>query len=193
MSEKDKREWQTLFDTIDKDSDHKISMAEIRTALFNKGITEQQFQMLAAKAYTDANEYLSFDDFARLVQPMLEMPSGPTERQRDIYKVVKFMNMDEDSDDEDSHVNNAEQLQKMMRMLGEPVSIDVAQQLIDTGGDDEMNIYEFSQKMLTIAKPFADHIAQTQFSVENTRNKRFSIRRFFGSLFRRKHDNYDTY
>ncbi|KAI8065936.1 hypothetical protein BC940DRAFT_303235 [Gongronella butleri] len=189
MSEESKQELKELFDTFDKDKDHRISMAELRTTLANTGINDQQFQALASKIHTDANGYLSFDDFARLMRPTLRTPFRLTSRQKELYETFKVFDVDGDG------VINAEELKSMMHKLGDRIGIEEAQQLIADVDNDHDGVVDFDEfcHMMGIASPRPSHDSQSRPSMGDsprsplspTGNKRFSFRR----LFHRKRNN----
>ncbi|KAI8139020.1 hypothetical protein BJV82DRAFT_522638 [Fennellomyces sp. T-0311] len=180
MSTRNRLELQEMFDAFDRDKDGKVSPAELEEMLKSAGVSEASgTTAVSMKVHTDSNGNLSFEEFARLMRPTLSNPIRLTKKQQELKEAFDAFDRDGNG------VINAEELLAMMHQLGDRISIDEANKMIqeaDHDRDGVINFYEFSL-MMGVKPPGGDELASPTSPVEGTgcphRHHRYSVRKFF--------------
>jgi Ca2+-binding EF-hand superfamily protein len=143
-----------------------LTLSSIDSTLKLKDIQGQQ----------KTDEGLDFEEFAKLMRPTLSDPHRLTSKQTELQEA--FHAFDKDGDG----FINVEELQAMMKNLGDPVTLDEAKQLIEEADRDDDGVVNFSEfsVMMGIQQPAADNGIKKRSECPHHQHNS-SIRRFFCS------------
>ncbi|KAI9249707.1 hypothetical protein BDA99DRAFT_523410 [Phascolomyces articulosus] len=147
MSTRKRLELEEMFTAFDKDKDGKVSPAELQEMLKSAGVSEASgttaFSMLQ-NVHTDKDGNLTFEEFAKLMRPTLSNPIRLTKKQQELKEAFDAFDRDGNG------VINSEELLAMMQQLGDRITKEEAEKMIQEADHDQdgvINFHEFSLMM----------------------------------------------
>lgn len=143
MSEEEMEELKECFHSFDENGDGFVDIKELGVALRSMGQnpTEKELEDIMNQYDTDGNKKIDFEEFATLFGKC----SLTDEENRKELKSA-FDSFDENGD----HYIDLEELKKAMTTLGEPLTNEEADDLlnsVDKNNDGKINYIEFLQMM----------------------------------------------
>lgn len=127
---------------------------------------------------TDENGNLSFAEFARIMRPTLSNPHRLTKKQQELKEAFDAFDHDGDG------VINATELYAMMEKLGDKVSKEEANRMIQEADKDKDGVIDFNEfSVMMGVQPPETPASPTSPSCEkhhhHHHHHRYSVRRFF--------------
>ncbi|KAI8359978.1 hypothetical protein BD560DRAFT_405087 [Blakeslea trispora] len=171
LSRKKKQDLSELFASFDRDQDGKISKSELEEMLSSAGVNDPSVQSVVA---SQPDGSLNFEDFANLMRSTLSDPHRMTSKQLELKEAFDAFDKDGDG------VINVHELQAMMEKLGDKLSLQEAQGLIQDVDLDKDGVVSFNEfcVMMGVKQPTEAIIKR---SLDQPDSQKFSIRRLFRS------------
>ncbi|KAI8375049.1 hypothetical protein EDC96DRAFT_437384 [Choanephora cucurbitarum] len=171
LSRKKKQDLSELFTSFDRDKDGKISTSELKEMLNSACVDDPAVQNMVA---SQPDGSLDFEDFANLMRSTLSDPHRMTSKQLELKEAFDAFDKDGDG------VINVTELQAMMEKLGDKLSLQEAEDLIQDVDLDRDGVVSFNEFciMMGVKQPTEPIVKR---SPDQPSQQRFSIRRFFRS------------
>ncbi|KAG2221850.1 hypothetical protein INT45_003564 [Circinella minor] len=142
MSTRKRLELEEMFTAFDKDKDGKISQVELQEMLKSAGVSEASgttaISMLQ-KIHTDNDGNLTFEEFAKLMRPTLSNPIRLTKKQEELKEAFDAFDRDGNG------VINTEELLLMMNQLGDRITKEEAEKMIQEADHDKDGVIDFNE------------------------------------------------